>query len=86
MTGLKQLYLFQNQLSGAIPSTLGQLTKLAEIGLEENNLNGTVADQVCDTVSLRDVEFWADCGGSAPDLACPCCTVCCPSATCAAKR
>lgn len=82
MTALKQLYLFKNQLSGVVPSTLGLLTKLTEIGLEENNFNGTVSNQVCNTMLMSDVEFWADCGGSTPELSCPCCTVCCSAATC----
>jgi LRR receptor-like serine/threonine-protein kinase FLS2 len=52
------------------------------IGLEENDITGEVSNDMCALASI--FEFWADCGGSSPELSCECCTVCCPSADCSA--
>lgn len=54
----------------------------AEIGLENNNISGEVPNGVCTLASDQGVDFWSDCGGDAPQISCPCCTVCCPSPQC----
>jgi hypothetical protein len=49
-----------------------------EVGLEQNRLNGTVSSNVCAAFDKARVDFWSDCGGSSPEISCPCCTTCCP--------
>lgn len=79
LTLLNQLYLFRNELSGAVPPQLSQLPELQGIGLEDNELEGAVPDEVCSALENREAEFWLDCGGSSPEVQCPCCTTCCDS-------
>ena len=42
LTSLQYLYLWENQLSGAIPASLGNLTNLKELYLNRNQLSGTI--------------------------------------------
>jgi Leucine-rich repeat (LRR) protein len=58
--------------------------RTAGIGLEENDITGEVPNDMCALASVSAFDFWADCGGSSPELSCECCTVCCPSADCSA--
>jgi Leucine rich repeat len=55
-----------------------------ELGIEQNDLTGQVSNDVCKAFSSASVDFWADCGGSTPEMSCKCCTICCPAASCSA--
>jgi hypothetical protein len=98
LSNLKQLYLFKNQLTGFVPVELGRLRNLSKsfdsasgqkltllliaaggMGLEKNDIQGTVPSAICATPPI---DFWSDCGGSSPEVDCPCCNVCCPSDAC----
>jgi hypothetical protein len=62
------LSLFDNLLTGTIPTQLQRLTGLENLYLDTNDLVGPVP--VCD---LNLVEFWTDCD----EVKCSCCTTCC---------
>jgi len=83
LQSLRQLYVFKNELSGELPRELEELSLLTGLGIEENNFRGSLPTEIC-TIKQNDDNFdlWADCGGSFPELVCPCCSVCCPSAQC----
>ncbi|KAH0669950.1 hypothetical protein KY285_025531 [Solanum tuberosum] len=55
MHWLKKLHLANNQLSGKIPSVLGQLPKLTELRLENNKFEGQIPDFVQER--LMDMNF-----------------------------
>uniref|UniRef100_A0A453MVR7 Uncharacterized protein n=1 Tax=Aegilops tauschii subsp. strangulata TaxID=200361 RepID=A0A453MVR7_AEGTS len=42
--GLEKLFLYNNMISGAIPSSLCKLRSLRSVDLSRNNLNGSIAD------------------------------------------
>mmetsp|Transcript_5344 Transcript_5344/g.10194 ORF Transcript_5344/g.10194 Transcript_5344/m.10194 type:complete len:96 (+) Transcript_5344:4569-4856(+) len=54
----------------------------ADLGLEENDLSGTIPEWICNSSSL--VELWLDCAGDEPKVSCDsdCCTKCCPDVSC----
>lgn len=70
MAETKILNMDHNDLSGNVPSTLGQLTNLEQLNLIFNGgLVGTMPDEVCDL----DMEvLQADCD----NFDCDCCTSC----------
>jgi len=80
LENLKQFYAFKNNLTGEVPQELSSLRKLVGLGLEHNGITGDSLEGFCEVASPA--EFWSDCGGDAPELTCPCCTVCCPSDEC----
>lgn len=45
--------------------------------LQFNELEGSVADAICDLKEKKLHNFWTDCASSNPPLYCACCTVCC---------
>jgi hypothetical protein len=52
MKNLKQLILFNNQLSGSIPSSLGNLTSLEYVDLFSNQLSGNISSSLGKLLSL----------------------------------
>ena len=66
--------LYANQLEGRIPSELALLPKLWKLDLHDNNLIGTMPAEIC---RRKLPVLIADCLGSAPEVKCDCCTVCC---------
>jgi hypothetical protein len=82
---LRQLYLFRNMLFGDVPTEISTLRELRGLGLESNAFGGNIAQEICDLVqtsSDHNFDFWSDCGGTQPEITCPCCSVCCPSDEC----
>ncbi|NJO16967.1 MAG: hypothetical protein HC877_14875 [Thioploca sp.] len=53
LTSLQALRLQSNQLSGAIPSCLGQLNQLVILWLYHNQLNGTIPPELCQLSALE---------------------------------
>jgi hypothetical protein len=64
------LSVFDNFLSGTIPTELSGLANLQLIYLDDNDLIGSVPDGIC---QLDLEEFWSDC----EETQCLCCTTCC---------
>ncbi|KAI8924855.1 hypothetical protein BC831DRAFT_463448 [Entophlyctis helioformis] len=42
LTALQWLYLFSNQLTGTIPSSLGNLNALTQLNIQNNQLTGSI--------------------------------------------
>ena len=53
MIGLTSLHLFQNRLTGGIPSSIGLLTKLRELWLYNNKIEHNIPQQVGDMERLE---------------------------------
>ena len=53
MTSLEQLYLYNNQLSGSIPSEIGNLTNLGWLSLSSNQFNGEIPAEIGNLTSLE---------------------------------
>ena len=69
------LSLESNQLSGSIPTQFGNLQRLKNFTVGNNNITGNVPPEVC---GLNDLAiFETDC----QKVTCTCCTVCAPTAT-----
>ena len=83
---LRDLYLDGNVITGNIPSIVpGQLEKLSEFLLQDNEITGTMPDSIC---SLRADfildDLWTDCGGELPEIECDfpeCCNRCFETST-----
>ena len=60
------------------------LTITELLGLEDNQLSGSVSTDICSLRSVHLTDLWADCHGSNPEVDCPadCCTKCCPGPDC----
>jgi hypothetical protein len=73
-----RMWLYDNMLTGPVPAELGLMFKLQTLELEENLLTGTMPEDIClnrvPQGLLQTLE--ADCGGTAPELVCACCTCC----------
>lgn len=65
------MYLFENQLTGTIPSTFNQLVDISILRTESNNLVGTMPRGLCGMDQLS-----ADCIDEI-DCSSGCCTACC---------
>jgi len=48
LTNLTLLYLYENQLTGSIPSEIGNLTNLTYLKLSSNQLTGEIPESICD--------------------------------------
>ena len=53
MTSLQRLYLYDNQLTGTIPSELGSLTSLLYLSLWSNQLTGAIPSELGDLTNLQ---------------------------------
>ena len=62
MTGLASLWLRNNQLSGPIPSELGQLTALEVMYLGDNELSGPIPSELGQLTGLRYLSIDGDTG------------------------
>lgn len=47
------IYLYDNELTGPIPTSIGMLTGLRSLGLGDNQLNGTLPESIGDMTSLE---------------------------------
>jgi hypothetical protein len=72
MLNLEQLFIYGNELTGTVPSSLGQIPVLADFIFSENSLTGSVDTFLC-TAGRTWVELEADC----QEVTCSCCTSCC---------
>lgn len=78
---LRDLYLDGNKFTGVIPPIVpGQLEKLSEFLLQDNNISGAMPESIC---SLRSDfildDLWTDCSGESPEIECDfpeCCNRC----------
>merc|ERR1712176_813017 len=68
---LRWLSVQHNKLTGYIPKSLGDVTGLKTLYLYNNDFHGVVPPELCLT-EFRD--FYTDCGGNFPKVACSCCT------------
>ena len=57
MTSLESLSLTLNNLTGAIPAEIGNLTKLTSLGLASNNLTGAIPSEIGDLTSLEQLRL-----------------------------
>jgi hypothetical protein len=53
LTWVEAIYLYNNNLSGTIPETIGRCTKLIELELQNNHLSGYLTDSICKCVNLN---------------------------------
>ena len=69
LTGLREIYLNNNQLTGTIPDTLGNLSNLTRINLHQNQLTGAIPTELNRLTALQRL-FLHDnqLTGSIPDL------------------
>ena len=65
-------------LTGTVPAELGLMFKLQTLELEENLLTGTMPDDLCLNRAPQGLleTLESDCGGTAPEVLCECCTCC----------
>ena len=69
------LNLSHNQLSGELPSKLGDLVKLKKLLLEGNKLSGQVPEELCALRTAKTLQsLETDCAGGG--ITCDCCTAC----------
>ena len=72
------MWVYDNMLTGTVPTELGNLFKLQTLEVEENLLVGTMPEEICLNRAplglLGTLE--ADCGGTPPEIVCTCCTCC----------
>ena len=66
LSSLQILYLWGNELSGAIPVELGKLTNLEQLSLSQNMLSGEIPAALGDLTSLQILYLGA--GGSSNDV------------------
>ncbi|GLT35956.1 hypothetical protein SLA2020_103640 [Shorea laevis] len=53
----KSMYLFNNQLSGSIPDSIEQLSKLESIDLSDNQLNGSIPNSFGQLSKLKSMDL-----------------------------
>ena len=71
----EELKLSHNQLTGTLPSQLGELLKLRNVHLEKNNITGVVPEAICGLVTANHLQtFKTDCASG--EIKCHCCTGC----------
>ncbi|MFV0393284.1 MAG: toxin Cry1Ac domain D-VI-related protein [Coprobacillaceae bacterium] len=57
-TGVMYLSLGTNQLSGAIPSKIGNMSSLVELTLNNNNLSGEIPDSLSNLSALQNLQLY----------------------------
>ena len=57
---MQNLQLYNNQLTGAIPAELGNLTRLKTLNLGGNQLTGTVPTWLGGLTSLEQLYLWSN--------------------------
>lgn len=55
VSGLEDLRLHQNEMTGSVPESLGELDRLVRLDLRSNNLTGILPESLGDLSSLRDM-------------------------------
>jgi len=55
LTNLMYLQLYDNQLTGEIPSEIGNLTNIEQLLLTYNQLTGDIPQQVCDLFESNNI-------------------------------
>lgn len=73
---MKQIWMYDNQLSGNIPSELANMAALRLLQLEGNTFTGSMPVEICaNTIFPKPLEvLGADCFD--PNFSCDCCTCC----------
>ena len=72
LSNLQDLYLYGNRISGQIPSTLGQLSKLTRLEMHNNEQSGEVPKELCDLVSKGNLTLTVDCDKVKCKCGCDC--------------
>ncbi len=57
ITNLTMLFLSENQLTGSIPSEIGNLTNLNNLFLKDNELSGEIPQSVCDLIENNNLNI-----------------------------
>ena len=61
------IFLGQNELTGGIPSQLGEATGLQELNVNDNKLNGTIPAQIGSITTLQELDIGGnDLNGTIP--------------------
>jgi Leucine-rich repeat (LRR) protein len=55
--GTESLYLFENQLSGPLPSQIGILSNLKQLVASGNQINGSIPEQIGSLTTLLDLRL-----------------------------
>lgn len=76
LVSLRNLLLNSNALTGPVPETFSNLVQINTLRLEDNDLTGTVSQEVCDVYSESFPVFITDCLDSS-QIECDCCMFCC---------
>jgi hypothetical protein len=73
---MKQMWMYDNSLTGSIPTELGLLNTMRLLQLEGNSFVGSMPDEICQNTNFpRPLEILgADCDD--PGFSCDCCTCC----------
>lgn len=58
LTGLQELDLHKNKISGMIPVFIGKLKEMKVLNLSFNKLSGSIPTSVCDMANLKDLELY----------------------------
>eukprot|EP00980_Cylindrotheca_fusiformis_P029752 scaffold23806_cov103-Cylindrotheca_fusiformis.AAC.2 len=65
-------------LTGSVPLEVGQLALVMYAYFQNTSLSGGLDDLAfCKNRYFSFFDFFADCGGPIPEIACECCTTCC---------
>jgi hypothetical protein len=72
MLSLEFMYLFDNALTGSIPSTLGSLSLLELLWLYGTNMPGSVPQQLCHLVETNGLDLAINCELVECDCGCRC--------------
>lgn len=70
------LLLQGNNLVGSLPEEVSSLHRLNTLRIDDNNMSGQVADEICEVFNHTLPYFYADC----LEIDCPCCIFCCDDA------
>ena len=73
---LRRFWLYDNELSGFIPTEMEQLSQLEVLELHGNNLFGTMPFGLCRILESTDYEFASLTSDCISEVECVCCTEC----------